>query len=217
MKELFLLQIRLEIRKRSVVTGLILYLACLVLINYLTLGLQNVASVPGIWSALFWIALLSTLVNAIAKSFMMEKSGSSMYLYSIVSPTELIVSKIIYGFFLCLGICCVGFLFFSMLLTNPIQDTGLFFLTLTLSSFGFSASLSILSAIASKTSNGSVVMAILSFPVIIGILLMAIKVTKNCVDGLDRTASLDELLTLGAINLLVAAISYLLFPYIWRS
>lgn len=147
----------------------------------------------------------------------MEKSSTGIYLYSLADPAEIIISKIIYGFFLCVGVCCTGFLFFSALLNNPIQDAPLFFLTLILASFGFSASLSILSAIASKTNNGSIVMAILSFPVIIGILLMAIKVTKNCIDGLDRSASVDELLTLGAINLLVAAVSYLLFPYIWRS
>ena len=217
MKALFLLQLRLEIRKRSVVISLFLYLVCLVFINYLTLGSQNVAGVPGVWSALFWMAILSTVVNAIAKSFMVEKSSTGIYLYSLADPAEIIISKIIYGFFLCVGVCCAGFLFFTALLNNPIQDAPLFFLTLVLASFGFSASLSILSAIASKTNNGSIVMAILSFPVIIGILLMAIKVTKNCIDGLDRSASVDELLTLGAINLLVAAVSYLLFPYIWRS
>ena len=186
-------------------------------INYLTLGLQNVAHVPGIWSALFWMALLSALVNAIAKSFIHEKTGAGIYFYSLAAPTEIILSKILYGFILCLGICIVGFLFFSLLLTNPIQDLPLFSLTLVLAAFGFSASLSILSALASKTHNGNVVMAILSFPVIIGMLVMCIKITKNCIDGLDRSASLDELLTLGAINLLITAVSYLLFPYIWRS
>ena len=217
MKELFLLQARLEIRKKSVAISLLLYLLCLVFINYITLGIQNVALVPGIWSALFWMALLSALVNAIAKSFMHEKSGAGLYFYSLVAPTEMILSKIFYGFILCLVICLAGYLFFSILLTNPIQDAWLFFLTLVLAAFGFSSSLSILSALASKTNNSSVVMAILSFPVIIGILLMAIKITKNCIDGLDRSASLDELLTLGAINLLITAVSYLLFPYIWRS
>lgn len=174
-------------------------------------------SAPGIWSALFWIALLSVLVNAIAKSFIQEKSGSGIYLYSLAAPTDIILSKIFYGFLLCSGICGAGFLFFSLLLTNPIQDAPLFFLTLALAAYGFSASLSILSALASKTNNSSVVMAVLSFPVIIGILLMSIKITKNCIDGLDRASSLDELLTLAAINLLVTAVSYLLFPYIWRS
>jgi heme exporter protein B len=60
-------------------------------------------------------------------------------------------------------------------------------------------------------------MAVLSFPVIISILLLAIKITKNTIDGLERSVSYDELLTLASINCLVAAVSYLLFPYIWRS
>jgi heme exporter protein B len=60
-------------------------------------------------------------------------------------------------------------------------------------------------------------MAVLSFPVVISILLLAIKVTKNCLDGLDRSVSWGELAMLAAINCLVAAVSYLLFPYIWRS
>jgi heme exporter protein B len=217
LKELFLLQVRIEIRKKSVIASLILYLASLVFINYFSLGFQNVAAMPVIWSALFWMVILSTLVSAIAKSFVMEKSGANIYLYSLAAPTQIIIAKIIYGFLLCSAICCTGFLFFSVVLNNPIQDVPLFLALLLLASFGFSASLSVLSAIASKTNNSSVVMAVLSFPVLIGILLESIKVTKNCIDGLDRSVSMDELITLGAINLMVTALSYLLFPYIWRS
>ena len=60
-------------------------------------------------------------------------------------------------------------------------------------------------------------MAVLSFPVIIALLLMAIKVTKNILDGLDRSASIDELLNLLAINCILTGLAYMLFPYIWRS
>jgi heme exporter protein B len=60
-------------------------------------------------------------------------------------------------------------------------------------------------------------MAVLSFPIVISILLVAIKVTKNCIDGLDRSVSYNDMLTLLAINCLIAATSYLLFPYIWRN
>ncbi len=217
MKELLLYQFRSEFRKKSIFFSLLLYLASLVFINYLALGIQNRSLAPGIWSALFWVALLSALVNAVAKSFINEKPGALGYLYSLASPEQIIVSKVVYGFILCIGISFAGYFFFSLWLTNPIEDVPLFFLTLVLTSFGFSATLSILSAIASKTNNGSMVMAILSFPIIIGILLMAIKITKNCIDGLDQSVSSDELLILTAINLLAAAITYLLFPYIWRS
>jgi heme exporter protein B len=216
-KELLLYQFRSEFRKKAIFYSLLLYLVSLVFINYLAVGVQHGSLTPGIWSALFWMALLSALVNAIAKSFINDRPGAVTYLYSLASPQEIILSKILYGFLLCAGISCTGYFFFSIWLTNPIQDKGLFFLTLILASFGFSAALSLLSAIASKTNNASLVMSILSFPIITGILVMAIQVTKNCIDGLDRSASSDELLLLTAINLLVGTFSYLLFPYIWRS
>ncbi len=217
MRELLLYQFRSEFRKKSIFFSLALYLVSLVFINYLALGIQNRSLAPVVWSALFWMAVLSTLVNAIAKSFINDRPGTMGYLYSLVAPEKIIASKIVYGFLLCSGISLAGYVFFGLWLNNPIQDVPLFLLTLLLSSFGFSAALSLLSAIAAKTNNGSMVMAILSFPVIIGLLLMSIKITKNCIDGLERSASSDELLMLTGINLMAAAVSYLLFPYIWRS
>ncbi len=217
MMELLLYQFKSEFRKKSIFFSLVLYLVSLVFINYLALGIQNRSLAPTIWSALFWIAVLSTLVNAIAKSFINDRPGTMGYLYSLVSPEKIIAAKIIYGFLLCTGIAFAGYFFFGLWLNNPVQDVPLFLLTLVLSSFGFSAALSLLSAIAAKTNNGAMVMAILSFPIIIGLLLMAIRITRNAIDGLEWLASRDELLMLGAINLMAAAVSYLLFPYIWRS
>jgi heme exporter protein B len=216
-RQFLLYLFRSEFRKKSIFFSLILFLVSLVFINYLSLGISHPTLSPGIWSALFWMALLSALVNAIAKSFIHDHPGSLTYLYSLASPEEIIAAKILYGFLLCAGISCAGYFFFSLWLSDPIQDKGLFFLTLVLASFGFSAALSLLSAIASKTNNASLVMSILSFPIIIGILLMAIHITKNCIDGLERSASTGELLLLTGINLIAAAFSYLLFPYIWRS
>jgi len=86
-----------------------------------------------------------------------------------------------------------------------------------LTSWGFSASLSLISGIASKSNNSNILMAVLSFPVVIAILLLAIKVTKNVLDGIERSNSTDELLNLLAINCILTALAYLLFPYIWRS
>jgi heme exporter protein B len=106
---------------------------------------------------------------------------------------------------------------FSVVLGNPVQDQGLFLLNLVLGAMGFSASLTMVSGIASKAGNNATLMAILSFPVIIPILLMAIRISKNALDGLDWSVSSDKLLSLLAINVLVATTSYLLFPYLWRS
>ncbi len=106
---------------------------------------------------------------------------------------------------------------FVLFLSNPIETILPFILTIVLTSWGFAASLTLLSGIASKANNSHVVMTVLSFPIVISILLLSIKITKNCIDGLEASTNYDELLTLLAINCLVTAASYLLFPYIWRT
>jgi heme exporter protein B len=82
---------------------------------------------------------------------------------------------------------------------------------------GFSGCLTMVSGIASKAGNNATLMAILSFPLIIPILLLAINISKHAIDGLDRGLSVDKLFTLLAINAIIGAASYILFPYLWRS
>jgi heme exporter protein B len=60
-------------------------------------------------------------------------------------------------------------------------------------------------------------MAILSFPVIIPLLVVLIKLSKNAMDGLDRSVSYDEIGVLIAINIIVITTSLLLFPYLWKD
>ncbi len=210
-------EFKLELRRKSVISGIGLYLVSLIFICYLTFSLRQNSINEATWSALFWLAILFSVVNSIAKSFIGEKKGSYIYYYVVASPQAIILSKIIYNMVFSLVLSLAGYLLFSIFIGNPIQDLGLFILTLLLTSLGFSASLSLISGIASKASNSNILMAVLSFPVIIALLLMAIKITKNILDGLERAASVDELLNLIAINCILTALAYMLFPYIWRS
>lgn len=207
----------LELRRKSVLSGIALYLFSLTFICYLTFSLRQNSISESTWSALFWLAILFSVINSVAKSFIGEKKGLTIYYYATVSPYAIILSKIIYNTILCLFLSFAGYLLFRIFIDNPVQDTSLFFLTLMLSSWGFSASLSLISGIAAKANNSNILMAVLSFPVVIAILLMAIRITKNALDGIDRAASYDELLNLLAINCILTTLAYLLFPYIWRS
>lgn len=217
LKHLFLKELTLELRRKSVISGLLLYLFSTTFICYLTFSLRQNQITALVWSALFWITILFTTINTIAKSFIGEKKGRDIYYFSIASPEAIITSKIIYNFLLTVILSFTGFLLFTILLKNPIADLALFCLTIGLASMGFAASLTLLSGIAAKANNSHILMAVLSFPIVISVLLITIKVTKNCIDGLDRSVSTNDLITLMAINCVVTAASYLLFPYIWRS
>ena len=207
----------LELRRKSVISGIALYLFSLIFICYLTFSLRHDAINEATWSALFWLTILFSVVNTVAKSFIGERKGLAIYYYSISSPQVIIISKIIYNTILCFVLSLAGYLGFQIFIDNPVQDQGLFLLTLLLTSIGFSGALTVISGIASRASNSNILMAVLSFPIVISILLMAIRVTKNALDGIERAASYDELWNLLAINGILIALAYLLFPYIWRS
>jgi heme exporter protein B len=216
-KTLLKKELTLELRRKSVFSGLALYLFSTVFIYYLTFNLRQNLISPLVWSALFWVTILFSSINTIAKSFIGEKRGQDLYFYSLVSPESIVLSKLIYNFLLCLVLALAGLGLFVLFLSNPIETTWPFILTIALTAWGFAASLTLLSGIAAKANNSHIVMTVLSFPIVISILLLSIKITKNCIDGLEASTNYDELLTMVAINCLVTAASYLLFPYIWRT
>lgn len=111
----------------------------------------------------------------------------------------------------------VGFGCYSLVMGSPVTNIGLFLIDVFMAAVGFSITLTMVSGISSKANNSTTLMAILSFPIILPMLMMVIKISKNAIDGLEWSSSSNELLTLGAINLIVGAVTYVLFPYLWRN
>ena len=197
-------------------------LASTIFVCYMSFGLKAGAIDPITWNALFWIIILFTAVNSVAKSFIQESRGRALYYYSIASPIEIIVSKIIYNALLLLALALAGFVIYSFVMARGDNegakfDLLYFLISIVLGSLGLASSLTMISGIAAKAENSTSLMAVLSFPVILPIMLMVIKLSKNAMDGLERSVSTDEILILVAINAIVFAVSYLLFPYLWRS
>ncbi len=207
-------ELKQELRQKYALGGIILYVVSTVFVCYLSF--RSIIDKPT-WNALFWIILLFASINAVAKSFIQESKGRQLYYYTLVSPQAVILSKIIYNALLMMVLSIVCFLVYSLFIKNVVDDIPMFLFTLALGSIGFAAVLSMVSAIASKTNNNFSLMALLSFPMLIPLLLSLIKVSKNAVDGLDRSLSFPYFGVLMLINLMVVILSYLLFPYLWRD
>jgi len=206
-------EIRLEMRNRYALGGILLYVISTVFVSYLSF--KKIVN-PATWNALFWIILLFASINGVAKSFISETRGRLLYLYTLASPQAVILSKIIYNSLLLLVISGLCLFVYALFVGNIIQDLPLFLVTLLLGSFGFSSLLTMVSAIASKTSNNFTLMAILSFPIMMPLLMVLLKLSKNAIDGLELWDT-SYLLVLMFINVIIIALSYLLFRYLWRD
>ena len=206
-------EVLLEWRSKYALNGFLLYVVSTVFFCFLSF----VSIAPITWNALFWIIMLFASINAVSKGFLHESKGQQLYIYTIASPLALIISKTVYNVLLMMLLTLIALFFYVMVFDYVRQDLGLYIIATVLGSLSFSTIFTMISAIASKAGNGGMLMAILSFPVIIPVLIVLIKLTKNAIDGLDRSVSLDEIGLLLIINALVAAVTLLLFPYLWRD
>jgi len=211
----------LEWRSKYAFNGVLLYVVSTVFICYISFnlnpGFSGSKSYPVVWNVLFWIIMLFASVNAIAKSFMQESKSRLLYYYSIASPQAIILSKTIYNILLMSLLSILALLVYLLFFTNTIGDPLFYFLTVLLGSISFSTVFTMISAIASKAGNNGTLMAILSFPVIIPVILLLIRLSKNAMDGIERSFSYSNMGVLLAINVIVIATALLLFPFLWRD
>jgi len=206
-------ELLLEWRSKYALNGVLLYVISTIFVCFLSF----VSVVSLTWNALFWIIMLFASINAVSKSFLQESKGRQLYIYTIASPFALIISKTIYNILLMMLLTVIALGFYILVFDYVPKDLPLYLVATVLGSLSFSTIFTMVSAISSKAGNGGMLMAILSFPVIIPVLIVLIKLTKNAIDGLDRSVSLDEIGLLLIINVLVMAVSLLLFPYLWRD
>ena len=214
-KQLIKKEMRLEWRSKYALNGVLLYVVSTVFVC-----LMSFISVPDklTWNALFWIIMLFASINAVAKSFLQESRGRHLYMYTLVSPVALIIAKTIYNSLLMIGLTLIALVFYAMVFEPPKEmDMPMYLVAVVLGSLSFATIFTMVSAIASKAGNGGMLMAILSFPIIIPVLIVLVKLAKNAIDGLDRSVSLDDIGLMAVINVLVMAVSLLLFPYLWRD
>jgi heme exporter protein B len=212
-KYLITKEVKLEMRNKYALGGILLYVVSTVFVSYLSF--KQIIN-PATWNALFWIILLFASINGVAKSFINETHGRLLYLYTLASPQAVILSKTIYNFFLLSLISGLCLFVYTLFVGNIIQDFSLFLITLLLGSIGFSSLLTMVSAIASKTNNNFTLMAILSFPIMMPLLMVLIKLSKNAIDGLENWDT-NSILILMFLNVIIIALSYLLFRYLWRD
>jgi heme exporter protein B len=207
-------EIRLELKQKYVLNGILLYLVSTIYVSYL--AFEDVIT-PETWNSLFWIILLFVAVNGISKSFVQESPARHLYYYTIASPQAVVLSKILYNLFLMTILSVLSFGFFLLLMGSQVVNLPLFLVTLLLGSLGLSSVLTMVAAIASRASHNFSLMAILSFPIVLPLLATLMKVSRSAMTSMDWSGLSGLLVILIAINIAVVALAYLLFPYLWKD
>lgn len=214
-------EILLEWRSKYAFNGVLLYIVSTVFVCYiafnLTPGFEKSQGYAVVWNVLFWIIILFASVNAIAKSFLQESRSRLLYYYTIASPQAIILSKTIYNALLMSLLSVLALVVYTLFFKNNVGDGWWYFTVVLTGSITFSTVFTMVSAIAAKAGNNGTLMAILSFPVIIPVIILLVKISKSAMDGVDRSLTYGNFGVLAAMNIMVIAVSLILFPFLWRD
>ena len=205
--------ILIEFRQQYTFFGVLLYIASTTFVIYLSMGQPE----DKVWNGLFWVILLFICINAVAGSFIQDGRGRMLYFYTIASPIQFIFSKLIYNSLLMILMSGLSLILFAILLGNPLEHGLLFFGIACLGGISLSLVFSFLAAIAAKASQPSAIMAILGFPLIIPQLMLLMKIANIAFSDIVQNGLAQMIGLLCGFDIMIIALAYILFPFLWKD
>lgn len=202
----------LDLKSKNIILSTLLYVFSTVFVCYLSFGNIKIDA----WNSLFWIIALFAITNAANKVFINESGFQKFYLYSLADPRSIILSKLVYQWLFTTIIAIFILFSWMMVFSADLPHFFSFLGFVLLGIWSMSNVLTLNNALSTGTSNSPAVLAILSFPIMLPILMTTIKATKL---SLLQTLPPDlwqYALSLLLLNVLTAVMSYILFPYLWR-
>ncbi len=207
--------ILLELRQQHTFYGILLYIASTIFVLYLSMTNTPEATT---WNSLFWVIQLFICVNTVAKSFLQESRGRMLYFYSIASPVEFIIAKLLFNVLLMFIMSMISLLLFFAFLGNPLSNAGNFVFIVLLGGTSISLVFTLMSAIAAKAQQNAALIAILGFPVILPTLLLLMRLSKTAFAEVFREGAVAQLsLLIIGLDVLVIALAVILFPFLWKD
>jgi heme exporter protein B len=210
---LFRKDILLEVRQQYSFYGIILYIGATIFVLYMAIEEPETR----VWNGLFWVIQLFICINAVAKSFLQESRGRMLYFYSIASPVDFVLAKLLFNTVLMLVMSLISLLLFCLFLgSSPIQKAGPFIGLVLLGGWSLSLVFSFLAAIAARAQQNAAIMAVLGFPLIIPQLLLLMRLSNAAFAPLV-TIPIASVLLLIALDLMVILLAVILFPFLWKD
>ena len=163
-----------------------------------------------------WGYQLFVCINAVAKSFLQESRGRMLYFYSITSPANFVLAKLLFNSILMLAMSLLSLLLFTLFLGNPMQKAGQFIGLVLLGGWSLSLVFTFLAAIAAKAQQNAAIMAVLGFPIIIPQIILLMKLSNAAFAPL-LTISPTTVLLLIALDIMVILLAVILFPFLWKD
>jgi heme exporter protein B len=214
---LFKKEFQLDMRKKQLLFGILLFVLSSVFTCYLSLEKIDDSKVL---AALFWIVGLFAAFNAMQKSFQQEQNGTDKLLYTLASPRQVWIAKAAYYALLILVLNLLSILLFSLFFGPKVWSRAsidLLVFAVFLGSIGLGTALTFLSALSFKANGSSSLTVVLGFPVLMPFLFTLTSVTLNILDGATWQVASFGIMLLAGLFITTTVMALFLVPFFWKS
>jgi heme exporter protein B len=206
--------LRSELRSRYALNALLMFaLSALAAVSF---SISGNALSPGLHAALFWIVLFFSAMSGLSRSFVKEEESHTVVALKLsASPSAVYLGKLCFNILL-LGILDLMLIPLAVILLHlPVADWPLFLLVVGIGSVGLAGASTILAAIVAKASSKGPLFAVLAFPILLPLLVTAIRGTLLSLQGRPITEATSELrLLISYLGVMITA-SIFLFDAVW--
>lgn len=207
--------LRIEMRNRVAVNGLLMFVLGAIML--LVLGLRTVSISSSMTSSLYWlIILLSGSVGLFHTFASEEESFTANLLRLSTSPGAVLASKLLYNFVMVGFACLVTTICFVVFVRMQVDSWTALCTVAVLGCSGLAGAASILGAIVARAKASAIVLPVLLFPLLLPLLWLATDATLASIEPAAARADLPGSITgLVAYVGLVVTAAALLIDKIW--
>jgi heme exporter protein B len=214
-------EVRSELRTRYALNALLLFAACAVVavsIGVGPLAPSRNADLRLIQAALLWIAILFAAFTGLARTFVNEEeTRTAAALRLCAPPLAVYLGKLLFNLALLLLLDGVMVVLAVGLLRVRVGNPGLFIALLLAGSVGLVAATTLIAAIIARASVKGALFAVLAFPILVPLLVVAIQGTEIAWGGAQWREGAAPLQVLLAYALALISASLLLFGSVWET
>jgi heme exporter protein B len=207
---------RCEFRTRSSLNTLALFAFTTLVVVSVNLGPLGVSITHGtaVLPVLLWLILLFSVAAGLPRTFVQEEeTGTATALRLAATPSALFCGKLLYGLTLVLALAALVTPAYLAMMNLAVASPGLLVAALILGGYGLAAGSTLVAAIIAQARSRGTLFAVLSFPVLLPLLLLAVELTRNAIAGDPAGVALPQLLLYDA-SVTIAAL--MLFPAVWN-
>ena len=207
--------LRQELRRRVAVNTLVVFALATVLVVYFALVRAPLDARAH--AALVWVIVVFAASVGLGRAFTQEvEQGTDLLLRQHVPPGAVYAGKLLFTLLLTLVLGGVAAGVYVLLLGVAVPAPSLLVATLALGGAGLAAATTLLSALIARAQAGAALLPVLLFPILVPLLLSAVRLTRAALEGGTGWRFAGEgFTTLGAFLALVVLGAVLLFDYVW--